>query len=208
MATFSDPSVKKAYKATPAIHFPANLAFVRVQASGYRSETARGIGSGAYSVVTARDIEKESDFNKISALPGVQGVTGLNRLLLPSNFSSDLDIREAAAKLQTDAILIYTFDTVVESNQAIPPLTLLSLGILTNTKYKITSSASAILLDTKTGFVYGAIEESSTRSGVAVPVVNPGSMDAARRQSEREAFDKLLVSFEPFWNRIYKRFNK
>lgn len=208
MATFTDPSVKKAYKATPAIHFPANLAFVRVQASGYRSASTQGVGSGAYSVVTTRDIEKESDFNKISALPGIQGVTGLNRLLLPNNLSSDLEIREAAAKLQTDAILIYTFDTVVESSQAFPPLTLLSLGLLTNTKFKINSSASAILMDTKTGYIYGAIEENSTRSGVSVPVVTPGLLDAARKQSEREAFDKLLVSFEPFWTRVYKRFNK
>jgi hypothetical protein len=206
MSTFSDPAVKKAYTARPAIKFPANLAIVRVQESGYKSETASGVGSGAYSVVTAKDIETEKDFNKIAALPGVAGVARLNKLLLPTKLNSDLDLREAAAKLQTDAILVYTFDTALESKQAVPAATVLSLGLLSNTKYKFTSSALALLMDTKTGFIYGTLEEDSTRSGVNIDVINPQALDKVRKQAEREAFDKLLAEFEPFWSRIQKRY--
>jgi hypothetical protein len=128
LSTFTDPNVKKAFVAKPTIHFPANLALVRVQASGYCSESARGYGSGAYSVVTAHDIETDKDVDAISKLPGISGVVTLNHLLLPSSLSSDLDLREAAAKLQTDAIIIYTIETEFSDRDVIAPLTTLSLG--------------------------------------------------------------------------------
>lgn len=149
LSTFTDPKVKKAFTAKPAIHFPANLAVVRVQGSGYRSESVTGYGDGAYSVVTTRDIEKEEDIDKISKLPGVEGVVFLNRLLLPSSFSSDLDLREAAAKLQADAIIVYTVNTEFQDNNIIAPLTTLSLGLAPNKHYKINATASAIVMDTK-----------------------------------------------------------
>ena len=148
--------------------FPATLALVRVQESGYRSESASSVGQGAYSVVTTRDIETEKDLDTISKLPGVGGVATLNRLLLPQSLSSDLDLREAAAKLQTEAILLYTIATEFSDNEVFAPLTTLTLGLAPNKRYKINSTASAILMDTKTGYIYGALEESQTRSGLTI----------------------------------------
>lgn len=206
LSTFTDPSVKKAFVARPAIQFPANIALVRIQESGYRSESASGVGSGAYSVVTTRDIEKEEDIDTLSKIPGIAGVVTLNRLLLPKALASDLDLREAAAKLQTDAILIYTLATEFRDNDVIPPLTTLSLGLAPNKRYKITSTASAILMDTKTGYIYGALEESELRSGLTIAWGGSGAIDSSRKKAERAAFDKLLLSFEPFWTRIYNRF--
>ena len=207
LSTFTNPKVKKAFVARPEIKFPANIALVRIQGSDYRSESATGVGSGAYTVVTTREIETEGDFDAISKLPGIAGVVTLNRLLLPTSFSSDLDLREAAAKLQADAILIYTVDTEFHDNEVIPPLTTLSLGLAPNKKYKITSTASAILMDTKTGYIYGALEEGDVRNGFTIAWGSGNAIDASRRKAERAAFEKLFVSFDPFWKRIYTRFN-
>jgi len=207
LSTFTNPKVKKAFVAKPAIKFPANIALVRIQGSGYRSASAEGVGEGAYSVVTTRDIETESDFDAISKLPGIAGVVTLNRLLLPTSLSSDLDLREAAAKLQADAIIIYTVDTEFHDNEVIPPLTTISLGLAPNKKYKITSTASAILMDTKTGYIYGALEEGEIRNGLTIAWGSENAIDASRRKAERVAFEKLLASFDPFWKRIYTRFN-
>ena len=207
LSTFTDPRVKKAFVAEPAIRFPANIALVRIQDSGYRSESAQGVGAGAYSVVTARDIETEEDIDTISKLPGIAGVVALNRLLLPRSLSSDLDLREAAAKLHTEAVLIYTLATEFRDNDVIPPLTTLSLGLAPNKRYKITSTASAILMDTKTGYIYGALEESQLRSGLTIAWGSSSAIEASRKKAEREAFEKLLASFQPFWNRIYNRFH-
>jgi hypothetical protein len=204
--TFTDPRVKKAFVARPAIRFPANLAVVRIQESGYRSESAEGVGSGAYSVVTTRDIETQEDIETISKFQGVSGVVTLNRLLLPKSLSSDLDLRESAAKLQTDAILIYTLATQFSDNEVIPPLTTLTLGLAPNQRYKINATASAILMDTKTGYIYGALEESELRSGLTIAWGSSNAIDAARQKAERAALDKLLTSFAPLWTRIYNRY--
>jgi hypothetical protein len=202
LSTFTDPGVKRAFVAKPTIKFPANIALVRVQEGGYRSESSTGQGQGAYSVVTTRDIEKEADIDTLSNLPGLENVVTLNRLLLPKNLSSDLDLREAAAKLQADAILLYTLSTDFRDDDLIPPLTVLSLSILSTSKYHIQSTASAILMDTKTGYIYGALEEGSDKQGFGF--IFDGS-DAARKKAERAAFDKLLAAFEPFWRRIYSK---
>jgi hypothetical protein len=208
LSTFTDSRVKKAFEGRPAIRFPANLALVHVQESGYQSESTRGVGTGAYSIVTSRDIETEKDIDAISKLHGVAGVVTLNRLLLPKSFSSDLDLREAAAKLQTDAIVIYTIATEFSDSEVIPPLTTITLGLAPNKRYKINSTASAILMDTKTGCIYGALEETENRSGLTIAWGSSNAIEASRKKAERAAFDKLLASFEPFWNRIYIRFHK
>lgn len=208
LGTFTNPKVKKAFVARPAIRFPATLAVVRVQESGYRSESVSSVGQGAYSVVTNRDLETDKDLEMISKLPGVGGVATLNRLLLPQSLSSDLDLREAAAKLQTEAILIYTLATEFSDNEVFAPLTTLTLGLAPNKRYKINSTASAILMDTKTGYIYGALEESQTRSGLTIAWGSSNAIESARKKAEREAFDKLVASFQPFWARIYAKHRK
>lgn len=203
MSTFTNPKVKKAYVARPAIRFPANIAVVRVQESGYHSDNVKGYGSGAYSVVTTRDIEKASDAENLQKLPGIEGVVTLNRLMLPQSLNTDEDLREAAARLQADAILLYTVSTQFRNDNVVPPLTALSLGILSVNKYEVSSSASAVLMDVRTGYIYGALEEGNDRSGGSF--IFDGS-DCIRKNAERAAFEKLLVSFDPFWRKIYTRY--
>lgn len=204
LGTFTDPKVKKAYVARPAIKFPANIAVVRVQESGYRSDSGRAHGSGAYSVVTTRDIERAGDLEKLQKLPGLEGVATLNRLLLPESLNSDEDLREAAAKLQADAILIYTVSTEFRNDDVVPPLTVLSLGLLSVNRYEITSSASAVLMDTRTGYIYGALEENNDKVGGSF--IFDGS-DLARKKAERSAYEKLLAAFDPFWRKTYARYH-
>jgi hypothetical protein len=206
-AAFTDPKIKRAYAARPAIKFPAALALVRVQASGYSSDAGKAHGSGAYSVVTGRDIETEQDVDRLSKLPGIQGVVRLNRLLLPASLASDLDLREAAAKLHADAILLYTMETTFFDRDAFAPLTTISLGLAPTKQYKATATAAALLMDTKTGYIYGALEEAGTRSGLSIAWGSESAMENARKQAERSALDKLLQSFEPFWQRIHARFH-
>ena len=83
-----------------------------------------------------------------------------------------------------------------------------TLGLAPNKRYKINATASAILMDTKTGYIYGAIEETENRSGLTIAWGSSNAIEASRKAAERAAFEKLLASFEPFWNRIYNRFHK
>lgn len=202
LSKISDPSIAGSFKAKPAAKFPARIAVVRVQQSGYRSHTSTGRGSGAFSIVSTSEIEKEEDFRKLQNLPRVAGVTKLNSLLLPRNLQSAKDIRVAAAKLHTDLVLLYTLDTKFRSNDLFKPLSVITLGLSPTQSYRVTSSAFAILMDTRTGYLYGAVEEQSADSGLATGWGKSDAMDRTRLNTERKALDKLISSFEKLWSRV------
>lgn len=200
LTTFTDPKVKKAYVARPAARFPANIAVVRVQENSSYGGSQKG-----YSVVSSRDLERQEDLEKIQQLPGIEGIAPMNQLLLPRTGNSQEDIREAAAKLQADIILIYTVNTQFKKDELPLPINELSLNLLAINRYETSSTASGIIMDTRTGYVYGAVEGKSDKRGGSFLV---NSSDMARKRAERTAFEKMLSSFEPVWKRTYARYNK
>ena len=108
----SDASVVRAIQRRPLATLPATIAYVRVQAPGYTSPTAQSWGRGAYSVVTQRDIDNEEQtLESLRKMPQIKGFAALSRLLLPEDMHSDLELRQAAAALHADMVLIYTLDT-------------------------------------------------------------------------------------------------
>ncbi|HWB59559.1 MAG TPA: hypothetical protein VG733_08705 [Chthoniobacteraceae bacterium] len=200
----SSIKVKAAFTGKPAITFPAHIALVRIEGAG----SVDRAGVATYGVVTSREIETEEDFKTISKCPGIAGVVSMNNLLLSDAAATQEDVRAAAAKLHANAILIYTVNSESHNNDAIPPLTVVTLGLAPNTTYQISSSASAILMDTKTGFVYGALEQKATRNGLTTSWGSSDTIDAARRGNERATFEKLVASFDPFWKDVYARYNR
>ena len=113
----TDAPIAEALARQPAAQFPAHVIVARVQAAGYESASGRGFGKGRYSVLTARDIETEEDFAQLASLPGVAGVGAINRILLPVDLHSAQELREAAAHLRGDIILLYTIDTRFEKSR-------------------------------------------------------------------------------------------
>lgn len=196
-------NTKSAITGKPAITFPASIALVRVQGN-----SSNGNESDGYNVVTTRELETDQDFNTISKMPGIAGVVSMNNLLLPSSAATQVDLREAAAKLHANALLVYTVNSDTHDNDVAAPLTLFTLGLAPNQTHKATSSASAILMDTKTGFIYGALEEKATRGGLSTSWDNENASDATRREAEREAFEKLVGDFGPFWKQVYARYGR
>ena len=204
-STFTDPKLKKAYRARPAAKFPALIALVRVQGAGYENDETRGFGAGSYTVVTQEDIADEDDVQRLVNLRGVQDVVRINRMLLPSALVSDLEMRNAGAKLRTDLMLLYTFDTVFEDRDLLKPLTTISLGLAPTKSFTAKSTASALVMDTRTGYIYAVLEESADRAGLATAWGDSEAMQRARKASEREALDKLLTDFEKTWPRVVRR---
>lgn len=202
LSSITESNIADSFKAKPAAKYPSRIALVRVQQSGYKSHTREGKGSGAYSVVSIPDIETEEDLIKIQQLPRIADVTRLNSLLLPNTLQSSKDIRVGAAKLRTDFVLLYTLDTKFRSNDLLAPLTVVSLGLSPTQSYRVTSSAAAVLIDTRTGYIYGAIEEQFADSGIATGWGKSQAMDKTRLDTERIALDKMLESFEGLWKRV------
>ena len=197
------PSVADALARKPAAVFPARIALVRVQASGYASPSNRGYGYGAYSVVTTRDVETEADFARIAAMPQVAAVGSMSRILLPSTLHSAEDLRIAAAQLQADIVLLYTFDTSFRTDTTqIGPLQLVSLGFFPNKKAHVTTTCASAFVDTRTGYVYGVSESTSTEEQRSDLWNSQEAIEKARARAERGAFSAALGEIEKLWASI------
>jgi hypothetical protein len=102
--------MRESFAAKPAAAFPASIAAVRVQASRYRSyytEREGGVyGKGRYSIITVKEVEEDGDMQRIAKLPQVGGLISISTLLLPESLESDQELREAAARLKADMVLL------------------------------------------------------------------------------------------------------
>ncbi|HEX6992902.1 MAG TPA: hypothetical protein VF339_02020 [Gammaproteobacteria bacterium] len=203
----TEPEVAEALADEPAATFPVRLIAARVQAPGYWSGTNRGYGRGAYSVVTARDIEEQEDFARLEALPGVSAVGTLNRMLLPPTMTTTKELRTAAARLRGDVLLLYTLDTVFRTDtQRLGPLQAVALGFFPNKNSVVTSTCSVAILDVRTGFVYGVAEASATEEERSNLWNTPAAIESARLLAERRAFVDALAAVERTWSDIYAQY--
>ncbi|MEM7307104.1 MAG: hypothetical protein AAF682_10565 [Planctomycetota bacterium] len=198
-----DEDLQAVFEREPAAVLPANLAVVRVQAPEYRSWSLPDDGArGAYRVVTNREIERESDLERLAALPLVENVAAFNRLLVPAEPRSDRDLREAAARLKADLLLVYTIDSSFHREGRADPIGVLTLGLFASDRIHLSSTAAALLLDTRTGFVYGAAETTAREDRWTHLLSSAASVDRQRIETEREAFAQLMDEVERLWTEI------
>lgn len=189
---FSDPILAHAFNAKPAIRFPATIAL----AANCRDTRDH-----------LRAISAHGTIDTWSSLPQLARVAIISPLLTEGNRSgndpkADLRLREAAAKLHADAVLILATETQATDGKIIAPLTELSLGLLPNKRYELISTALAALVDTRTGYIYGTIEKSRSRSGLTMAWGSDDVIRHARAKVEREAMEKLLADFPAFWRGV------
>ena len=206
VASGTDVSIELQLKKKPLAALPTGIAVARLQAPGYQSETARGYGSGRYSVVTTRDVEPEDAVERLNKLPQVSGVAPISRLLLPTQLDSDRELRNAAAQLHADMLLVYTLDTTFEKNDLAEPLTFITLGISPNQKATVVTTASAALLDTRNGYIYGVCEATSKTTRMMGAWGSGAAVDETRRETEKAAFVKLVGEAEKMWTGVVKQF--
>jgi len=201
----TDAALLSAFDKKPLAHLPASIAIAHIQAPGYRSDTAVGWGSGKYSVITVGEVDDQPAIEKLAKLDSIAQIAPINRLLLPSELSSDLELRNAAAQLHADMLLIYTFDTTFRDNDVAGPLSVVTLGLAPDHTIKVVSTASAILLDTRNGYVYGIAEATDTQDNLSTSWNNDDAVDASRRKAERESLKKLVDEFAKTWAGVNKQ---
>jgi len=209
LQAFAPASIQEGFAAKATAPFPASIAFVRVQApsyTNYRLQQAAGAyGSGRYSVITTREVEDESQIERIARLPKISGVTSVNRMLLPQKLEGDKELREAAARLQADLLFVYTFDTAFFETDLARPLTVITLGLSPTRKVYVTTTVSALLIDTRTGYVYSTYETTKKAETLSTSWGSSEAADEARLQSERQAFEQLVGEFEKTWPKLLER---
>lgn len=202
----TDVGIAKRLERKPLAGFPTNIAVARVQGNGYRSQTAEGYGDGRYTIVTTRDVESEAAIKKLSSLPMVAGIASLNRLVVPKRIDTEEDLRNAAANVQADMLLIYTFDTTFETQDKIKPLGVITLGLFPDRVARVNSTASAALLDTRNGYIYGLAEGVGNKKNITNAWLTESTLDASRRDAEQQAFDQLVEHLATLWTDVAQRY--
>lgn len=191
----------------PAANFPARIAIARVQAPDYRSPSTQPLASGRFSVITAQELLAESDMQAINAWPQVAGLAPINKLLLPATLDSVDDLRASAAKVQADVLLVYTIDTAFRvQGRGYGPLTAISLGLVPDRDAFITSTASALIMDVRTGFVYGLAESTAKTSGLTNVWGSGDTVDRKRIEAEQQAFRLMLSETEKTWSGVSRQY--
>lgn len=199
----TDRDLRKYYETQPAARFPANLTVIRIQDSGYKSQTHHGYGHGRYTIVATRDVEDDEAFEKLESLPNVSGVAPIGRMLVPANSNSIRDLRIPAARLHADMVLIYSVDTsfTVDGKQ-LGPLSLISLGLIPNKKAHVTATVAGMLVDVRTGYIYGTAESTDMQKQRATVWSTEMAIDTARKKAEINAFDGFVDEFADLWGGV------
>lgn len=206
VAARTETSIAQRLSRKPLAGFPTNIAIARVQGPAYRSYTSRGYGEGRFTVVTARDVESDDAFKRISSMPMIAGVAPINRLVLPDRLENEESLRQAAASVQADMLLLYTFDTQFETSKKVAPMGLLTLGLFPDRVARVSSTASAALIDTRNGYVYGLAEATGKDDQLTNAWNNADAIDSSRRKAEQKAFDDLVTQLQTMWGGVVKRY--
>ena len=211
-SAMTSSTIQQSFASKPTARFPVGIAAIRVQSPTYHSyytDEEGGIFNGrGYSVMLVREAEDDTDIKRLESLPDVNGIIGISRLLLPPQLRSEQDLREAAARLKAEMVLLYTFDTTFHDGNALPALSVVTLGLSPTHHVSIHVTASALLVDTRTGFVYGAFEATEKRNPYSTSWGSKESADRARRDAESAAFKSLVGEFEKNWPVIVDRAKK
>jgi hypothetical protein len=201
--------IKEIASRKPSPNFPAHLVIARVQAPEYRSYSSEGYGRGSYSVITTQELISEQQLQLFGKWKSVSGVAPISRLLLPSNLESLDDLRLSAAKLQADVLMVYTVDTSFRvQGRSYGPLSLISLGLVPDRDAYITSTASAVFTDVRTGFVYGVAEATAKTNGLTNFWSSSDTVDKKRIEAEQQSFSLLLIEAEKTWSGIIEKYSK
>ena len=123
----------------------------------------------------------------------------LNRLLLPAEFHSDLERATPPAALHADMLLIYTLDTTFEVEDVVAPLTVVTLGLSPNQVAHVSCTASAVIMDTRNGYVYGIAEATDRQQQLASAWTSQAAVDQTRRHVESTAFKPLGDNLRRTW---------
>jgi hypothetical protein len=150
----TDISIARSFDLKPLAAFPVAIATVRVQSPMYDRHSPT---SSRFAVIDDRAVERVEHATKLESLPHVHGIAPLNRLILPPSLLSHDQLRQGAAAVRAEMLLIYTLDTRFYEEDRSDPVETVTLGLWSDDRTHWVCNASAVLMDTRNGYIYGLV---------------------------------------------------
>ncbi len=191
----TDDAIQRRLDVKPLASFPVNLAYARLQGGSRYSRDRTEL-------VNLEDENTRLLFEPLGEQAGISGMTALNQMLLPADLQNERQLRGAAASLHADVMLLYTYDSRIETDEVIPYAGLFTLGLFPDRSAKAVVTASAIIVDVRSAYVYGVATGTGQRSQAASAWTNGAAIDDAIRISEQRATEELVVNLESLWESI------
>lgn len=197
-ATYSLPvtpgpsgAIQENSNARPTVRFPARVAVARIESSG-----------GGFRMIPETDVEQSEHAAAASALPGVAGIVSLNRVALVSSVKSYRELDTEARKVGADLVAVYRFETSERSNDLFIPLSIATLGLAPTNTFTTVATATLIVRDARTGYLYGVLEESATDKGLTAGMDVYNAQERSKQHAKKEALDKLTEKLPRFWETV------
>jgi hypothetical protein len=202
LASLAADPVSNASFAPPVPSFPVHVNLVRVQAANYASLTAERVAGGSFSVVTPAE-RAGRPLKAVSQWPLVADAAQLRPALLPERLATLDDLRLAAAKNLADVLVVYTVDTLFEvDGRNLAPLAEVSLGKPPGERAGITSTASAVLIDVRSGYRYATVNADARLDDLDGAWLTSATLDKKRLETEQQALDALWVEAGKIWRGV------
>jgi hypothetical protein len=111
--------------------------------------------------------------------------------------------------LNLDLILLCDQSSSKDTQQHLPPLQYLSLGIVNPESTKANVQLDAVLMDARTGFIYGTIGDAGKSTAVSLTIFDAeATANAGEKRASNKAKQQLITRFPAFWNNVKKQYQK
>jgi len=202
-AEFSNPLIARAYQCKPAMRYPATIGLAPMDGEAQ---------------IAFRALDADGKLDALKSLPRVTNVVNVSSLLIsnggdlagpdgrpmPIWNKSDLALREAAARLHCDAVLLVKLETTVTDGKLLAPLSLFTLGFFPNDRTEVIATALAALVDTRTGYVYATTERSAGKTCHAISW-DDSTRDRTTRLANQKAMEKLFAEIPAVWGGVVSK---
>ncbi|MEM9238246.1 MAG: hypothetical protein AAGB14_15850, partial [Verrucomicrobiota bacterium] len=151
------------------------------------------------------DVEQDRHVEEVVRLPGVRGIVNLNQVGLVTELKDYAQLDQEARKFGADLLAVYRIEESVNSTDYVPLLSFATLGLVPTQPFELTATASLMVRDARTGYVYGVLEEKAEESGVMAEMDTYKNQARAMRKAKIKALDELTERLPAFWDMVRRK---
>lgn len=187
--------------AGPTAQAPARMAVARV---GYPEHYHDAREDGTARVLSIYETPEEVSANEFAQLPaaldGVRDVLVIQPdMAVHGPVDTPAELRAAARHYRSDLVLAFSVSIDRDTDYHFPILAVLTLGLAPNATAEVDGRAQAVLLDSRTGYIYERFDTTAETWQLANAWSEGEAEDQSQERVERRLLGQLLEQVKERW---------